>query len=68
MLQGYGFRVQKSAFEARITKRKYNELMNKLPVFAKENDSLKVYKIIGKGQVTSFGVQTSSDIEDVLVL
>ncbi len=68
MLQGYGFRVQKSAFEAKITKRKYNELMNKLPFFAKENDSLRVYKIIGKGQVTSFGVQISSDIDDVLVL
>ena len=30
LLQGYGFRIQKSAFEAVITKKKYKELLKAL--------------------------------------
>lgn len=69
-LQGYGFRVQKSAFEAVITKKKYGELLKAIPSFIaeKENDSIKVYKIIGKGQVTSFGKTDENTVEDVIVI
>ncbi len=68
MLLGYGFGVQESAFEAKICKKKYKELMGKLTFFAGESDSLRIYKITGKGHVTTFGVQNSSDIDDVIVL
>jgi len=68
LLQGYGFRIQKSAFEATITKKKYKELLEKLPAYVERDDSIKVYKIIGKGQVTSFGKVTDSTQEDVIVI
>lgn len=68
LLLGFGFRIQKSAFEAVITKAKYRELLEKLPVFASEEDSIRVYKIIGKGQVCSFGKPMQEKDEDVIVI
>lgn len=67
-LLGYGFRIQKSAFEARIPQKKYRELLERLPAYVSDEDSIRVYKIIGKGQVTCFGTKASSDIDEVLVL
>ncbi len=68
LLQGYGFRIQKSAFEAVITKAKYRELLDKLPAFASEEDSIRVYKIIGRGQVLSFGKTVEENAEDIIVI
>lgn len=68
MLLGYGFRIQKSAFEATITKKKYKELLNRLPAFVSEEDSIRVYKIIGQGQVTTFGKPSEREQEDVIVI
>lgn len=68
LLQGYGFRIQKSAFEAVITKTKYRELLDRLPIFASEEDSIRVYKIFGRGQVLSFGRSVEENEEDVIVI
>ena len=69
-LQGYGFRVQKSAFEAEISKKKYEKLMKELPEYIDpdDNDSIRIYKIIGKGQVTFFGQTANTEQEDVIVI
>lgn len=68
MLLGYGFRIQKSAFEAVITKKKYKELLGRLPAYTSSVDSIRVYKIIGKGQVVSFGRVESDMSEDIIVI
>lgn len=68
LLSGYGFRIQKSAFEAVITKKKYKELLKQLPTFTSSTDSIRVYKIIGKGQVVSFGKVEESKNEDIIVI
>lgn len=68
MLLGYGFRIQKSAFEAVITKKKYRELLERLPAYTSSVDSIRVYKIIGKGQVISFGRQEMEGGEEVIVI
>ncbi len=68
LLLGYGFRIQKSAFEAMITKRKYKELLERLPAYTSSEDSIRVYKIIGKGQVMSFGKRTEEENEDIIVI
>ena len=67
-LAGYGFRVQKSAFEALITKKKYKELLERLPAYVSQEDSIRVYKIIGKGQVVSFGKKAEKEDEDIIVI
>lgn len=68
LLLGYGFRIQKSAFEAVITKKKYKELLSRLPVFTSKDDSIRVYKIIGKGQVIHFGKPAENENEDIIVI
>lgn len=68
MLLGYGFRIQKSAFEAVITKKKYRELLERLPAYTSSVDSIRVYKIIGKGQVVTFGRAEEYENEDVIVI
>jgi CRISPR-associated protein Cas2 len=68
MLLGYGFRIQKSAFEATITKKKYNELLERLPAYVTMDDSIRVYKIIGRGQVTSFGKTGAGEQEEIIVI
>ena len=68
VVAGYGFRIQKSAFEAVITKKKYHELLKRLPAFVSSEDSIKVYKIIGKGQVVSFGKTMEIESEDLIII
>ena len=68
LLLGYGFRIQKSAFEAIIPKKKYYELLERLKAFASSEDSIRVYKIIGKGQVTNFGRTAIEEAEDIIVI
>lgn len=68
LLLGYGFRIQKSAFEAVVAKKKYQELLQRLPAFASKEDSIRVYKIVGKGQVQSFGKPMESGEEDIIVI
>lgn len=68
LLAGYGFRIQKSAFEAVITKKKYQELLKLLPTYVSSEDSVKVYKIIGKGQVVTFGKTIEAEIDDLIII
>lgn len=67
-LQSYGFRIQKSAFEAYITKSKYQKLLQNIQQYVTKEDSVKVYKIIGKGQVTSFGKNVDLEDEDIIII
>jgi CRISPR-associated protein Cas2 len=68
LLNGYGFRVQKSAFEAMLTESKYQKLIKALPPYAKEGDSIRVYKIHGSSAVTVFGENYSVEDEEVIVI
>ena len=68
LLQGYGFRIQKSAFEAVITKKKYKKLLSVLAPFGNREDSIRVYKIIGKGQITNIGKPMENKQEDVILI
>ncbi len=69
LLKGYGFRIQKSAFEARISAGKYRKLLKELEAFGNAEDCIRVYKIIGKGQVITIGKPKKDiDIEDVIII
>ena len=57
ILEGYGFRVQKSAFEARLSDRQYQKLLSAVENFALEEDNIRIYKINGQGEIRSFGIQ-----------
>jgi len=68
LLQGYGFRIQKSAFEAMIDKKLYHKLLREIRPYAGEQDSIRIYKIIGKGQITKFGKADEEGIDDVIIV
>lgn len=68
MLQGYGFRIQKSAFEAKLTEKKYKQLLKELKSYETTEDSIRVYRIIGNGNVTVFGEEKNNDLEDVVII
>mgnify|MGYP004606896379 CR=1 FL=1 len=68
-LNGYGFRVQKSAFEAMITENLYHKLIDEIPkLIDKEVDSVRVYKIRGSGEVNLFGISPTIADEEVIVI
>ncbi len=67
-LQGYGFRIQKSAFEAVIQEKLYNKMLAGLGKFVTEEDNIRVYKIIGKGQVKNFGKAVECTTEDAIII
>lgn len=67
-LQGYGFRVQKSAFEATISRKKYEKLLVELKQYVTPEDSIRIYKIIGKGQLTVLGKEENHTQEDIIVV
>lgn len=67
-LQGYGNRVQKSAFEAMLPKKKYDKLLCEIPAFITDEDSVRVYRIRGRGQVSVWGVKTDFDDEEDIIL
>ena len=68
-LQGYGFRVQKSAFEAMISENLYQKLLLDIPRgIDKEEDSVRVYRIRGHGEVSLFGVNESIKNEEVIII
>ncbi len=69
LLKGYGFRIQKSAFEAKISASKYRKLIKELEVFWHTGDCIRVYKLVGDGQVITIGKpRVNVDIDDVIIL
>lgn len=67
-LSGYGVRVQKSAFEAHLRKNKFDKLVKGIPKRIGTQDSVRIYKINGKGQIISWGKDESEESEDIIVI
>ena len=68
-MSGYGFRVQKSAFEAMIKPSLYSKLVEELPKLIDEKeDSVRIYRIVGSGEVTMFGVKKQVENEDIIIV
>ena len=66
-LERYGVRVQKSAFEAFLTKQKYESMTKRARrIIDKEIDSLRVYLLADHTSVRSWGIG-DSHYEDVIV-
>lgn len=68
-MNGYGFRVQKSAFEALISESLYRKLLTEIPrMINQEEDSVRVYKMIGYGEVSLFGNNISIQNEECIII
>ena len=67
-LNGYGFRVQKSAFEAILSNKKYHQLLDGLHGYAKTPDSIRVYKWSINAKITQYGKMTTIQDNNVFVV
>ncbi len=66
-LESYGVRVQKSAFEAFLTKKKYEKLVQEASALIdQEHDSLRVYLLANHTMVRSWGVG-DKHVEEVII-
>ena len=66
-LERYGVRVQKSAFEAFLTKKKFESMSQKASkLIDKEVDSLRIYLLADHTSVRSWGIG-DNHYEDVIV-
>lgn len=69
VLQGYGFRVQKSAFEAIIDEKLFDQLVKEIPTLINSSeDTVRVYKIRGVGEVRLFGNSKAIKTEETIIL
>lgn len=68
-MNGYGFRVQKSAFEAYVSEELYKKILTAIPgLIDRTTDSVRVYKIKGSGEVNLFGVSSRIEDEEVIII
>ena len=68
-LEGYGIRVQKSAFEAYLTKRKCEEMAGKAAQFIQDNtDSLRIYLLANRRLVRSWGAKVPIIEQDSIIV
>lgn len=68
-LEGYGFRVQKSAFEALINEKLYEKLLREIPKFVDvTEDSVRIYKIYGYGEVRSYGINVDIPKDELIII
>lgn len=68
-MSGYGFRVQKSAFEALLEESQLKKLEKKIPsLIDPEEDSIRIYRMTGYGEVKLYGQNTKIEAEDVIIL
>ncbi len=68
-MNGYGFRVQKSAFEALIDEALFLKLQRIIPTLInEEEDSVRIYRMTGYGEVKLFGLNSKLESEEVMIL
>ncbi len=66
---GYGFRVQKSAFEALLEEAQLRKLEREIPkLIDPEEDSIRIYRMTGYGEVKLYGQNTKIEAEDVMLV
>lgn len=67
-LKGFGFRVQKSAFEGFLKEKSYYKLLAGINQFVKADDNIRVYKLGKNVNVVNYGKESGIKVEDVIVI
>lgn len=68
LLEGFGVRVQKSAFEAWLDDRAYSRLCGKIDRFIQPEDHVKIYRLSGAGETKSWGKMPSFEMEEIIII
>lgn len=67
-LSGYGDRVQKSAFEARLNKKQYNKMLEGLEKILLPEDNVRIYKLRGYEEIKTIGSKEYIEEEDIIFI
>lgn len=67
-LNGYGKRVQKSAFECVLNRKQYDNLVERLSKIIQEEDLLRIYKIAGCADVKIWGDIALTQYEEDIII
>lgn len=67
LMESYGVRVQKSAFEMILSRSQYNELVKRIPTYISPEDNIRVYKLKVNGEILSWGSGMTA-AEDVIII
>lgn len=67
-LMGYGFRIQKSAFEAVIKVSLYRKMLSEIGQYAAEEDNIRVYRIMDRQHVQNFGKSVWEMDDEVIIV
>lgn len=68
LLESYGNRVQKSAFEALLTSVQYNEVIRKICNIINEEDNVRMYRLNSSNEVVLIGTSDTIYEEDVIII
>ena len=69
LLNSYGMRVQKSAFEARLTKSQYERMLHAIKSLVKDEDNVRIYKLYSYEEILTFGHKEYEDVlDDVIII
>ncbi len=68
LIQSYGHRVQKSAFEAILTESKYNKLLRDIPKYIKAEDNIRVYRLNSDVKIDCWGSIITPIPDDIIVV
>lgn len=67
-LEGFGVRVQKSAFECVLSQAVYDRMIDGLPAYIQKGDFVRVYKLTGNADIKVWGdIPLSQDHEVVII-
>ena len=67
-LEGFGVRVQKSAFECILNQTTYQKMLDGIPSHLSKEDFLRVYKLTGNADIRVWGdVPMTEDSEVVII-
>jgi CRISPR-associated protein Cas2 len=69
LMEGYGYRVQKYAFEAYLTLSKYEKLLKQIPKYIDAKvDSVRIYQLHGKCQIKFFGCNVKIRADETIIM
>ncbi|WP_054697330.1 CRISPR-associated endonuclease Cas2 [Syntrophomonas palmitatica] len=67
-LQGFGIRVQKSAFECILPQSKYDKLVKGIPGLIAPEDQVRVYKLTSNADIKYWGSVELLEEEEVVII
>lgn len=67
-LQGFGVRVQKSAFECILPNANYEKLIKGIPKLIGAEDQIRVYKLTSNADIKAWGTMELIEEEEVVII